>query len=125
MYLYLRGKAQDGIRGDNGMTISGGVKQLRERGCCLESTFPYPGRYVQSIPTGADAEAAKYKLGAAVDVTASGDVYCDVCGSAIDQADEEAMDEDFYDDYYPGDYDMLEDDEQTWIHIGKDGEIDG
>lgn len=74
MYLYLRGKAQDGIRGDNGMTISGGVKQLRERGCCLESTFPYPGRYVQSIPTGADAEAAKYKLGAAVDVTASGDV---------------------------------------------------
>ena len=58
-------------------------------------------------------------------VTASGDVYCDVCGSAIDQADEEAMDEDFYDDYYPGDYDMLEDDEQTWIHIGKDGEIDG
>ena len=53
-------------------------------------------------------------------VTASGDVYCDVCGSEMDQADEEAMDEDFFDDWYPGEYDMLDDDQQEWTYIGDD-----
>lgn len=73
MFLYLRGKAEDGIRGDNGMTISGGVKCLKERGCCTEDTFPYPGRYVESIPSGADEEAALFKLGSSVDVQAQDD----------------------------------------------------
>lgn len=73
LFLYLRGKAQDGIAGDNGMTISGGVKQLATGGCCLEATFPYTGRYSEHVPTGADAEAANYRLGASVDVTAGGD----------------------------------------------------
>lgn len=73
MYLYLRGKAQDQIRGDNGMTISGGIKQMREGGICTEALFPYPGRYLENIPAGADAEAKQYLLGSAIDATADGD----------------------------------------------------
>lgn len=62
MFAYLMGQKEDGIRGDNGATISGVVKSAKRNGICLESTFPYPGRYVSEIPDAAVGEAKDHKI---------------------------------------------------------------
>jgi hypothetical protein len=63
MWFYLRTQQYDGLYGrDNGATIGGGVKTWMNDGDCPELDFPYPGRYLTAIPSGA-AEAAKpYKM---------------------------------------------------------------
>ena len=45
-FSYYTSQKIDGIRGDNGSTISGGCEASRKYGTCLESLAPYTGRYV-------------------------------------------------------------------------------
>lgn len=62
MYAYLTAQMESGISGDQGATISGAMQAAKRRGCCLETTFPYPGRYTPTIPQAAHAEAKDHKL---------------------------------------------------------------
>lgn len=62
MYCYLMGQRESGISGDRGATISGVVASAMKHGAPLESTFPYPGRYVTTIPEAAHNEARGHKL---------------------------------------------------------------
>lgn len=52
MYAYLTSQKIDGLRGDVGSTIDGGAKASQDYGECLESLWPYTGRYggFSSIP---------------------------------------------------------------------------
>lgn len=75
MYAYIRSQLIDNIRGDNGSTIAGGARCAREYGLCLETTWPYTGRYTQDIPDGCDDEAKKYQLRTAVECRTYDDVY--------------------------------------------------
>lgn len=59
---YVGGQQFDGIRGDRGGTLSGGMELVTTKGLCLESTAPYPSRYTPYIPAEAWAEAEKYKI---------------------------------------------------------------
>jgi hypothetical protein len=56
---YYVSQAFDGIRGDNGSTLSAGQKVATQHGMCLESDWPYPDRYNPTKPTGI---AYPYKL---------------------------------------------------------------
>lgn len=47
---YYETQRIDGIRGDRGSTISGGVKLATTTGICEESLWPYPSRYTQARP---------------------------------------------------------------------------
>lgn len=47
---------------DGGALIAGARRAAMDRGCCLESTFPYPSQYSTHTPSGADAEAAQFKI---------------------------------------------------------------
>lgn len=62
MWAYLQSQKVDGIRGDNGSTLSGGSEMAQSLGLCLESLFPYPSRYITTIPAGCAADAATRKL---------------------------------------------------------------
>lgn len=65
-YAYIGTQRIDGITGDSGSTISGGVRLAKERGIPLETVWPYPGRYVATPPGGWDhqyREAAQFKIG--------------------------------------------------------------
>jgi hypothetical protein len=44
MFAYIGSQMEDGIRGDNGSTLSGGTK-LAAKGVCPESVGPYPPSY--------------------------------------------------------------------------------
>lgn len=45
MHAYIETQKIDGIQGDNGSTITGGVKFAKEKGAILESLYPYPNSY--------------------------------------------------------------------------------
>lgn len=64
---YYETQRIDGIRGDSGSTISGGVKLSTGTGICEESLWPYPsGGYSNRRPgdwARITANAAKYKIG--------------------------------------------------------------
>lgn len=63
MYCYLTGQQEAGLFGsDQGCFIDAGVRALKKRGFCLETTFPYPGRYVTSIPQAAFDEGSSHKI---------------------------------------------------------------
>lgn len=49
-YCYRMSQIVDGITGDNGSTLEGGMKVAREYGFALESTIPYPNSYKKDIP---------------------------------------------------------------------------
>ena len=63
-WCYIMSQRMDGIRGDNGSTLSGGQKVAHEYGFALESTVPYPDRYTSTIPNEQKAkeEAKAYKI---------------------------------------------------------------
>lgn len=61
-FAYRVAQQQTGITGDNGATISGAAEAMKRVGCCHESTFPFPGRYVKPIPQAAVAEAGQFKI---------------------------------------------------------------
>ena len=57
-YAYRKSQQEDGIFGDRGSTISGGVAIAKRDGVCLESLCPYPDRYTSSInPKGTASES--------------------------------------------------------------------
>jgi hypothetical protein len=62
MYVYLTSQQADGLVGDVGATIAGGIKAMSERGVPREETFPYPGQYSTHIPPAADAEAREHRI---------------------------------------------------------------
>jgi hypothetical protein len=47
---YYLSQQKDGIRGDMGSTLSGGQYVATQHGLCLESDWPYPGRYNPAMP---------------------------------------------------------------------------
>lgn len=64
-YAYYETQRIDGIRGDNGSTISGGVKLAMSQGVPEESKWPYPSRYNNRRPGFFDdvlENAARYKI---------------------------------------------------------------
>lgn len=74
---YYETQRIDGIRGDRGSTISGGVKLAREVGVCEESLWKYPASYNPARPQNWNAvleNAAKYKIARAVQVKTYEDV---------------------------------------------------
>jgi len=63
MFAYLEAQRYSGFFGrDQGAAIVGMAKAGEGVGIPLETTFPYPSRYMTSIPQGALAEAAQHKL---------------------------------------------------------------
>lgn len=65
MWCYLGSQKIDGLLGrDNGSTIDGGRRLAEEGGVCRLEVFPYPNpvHYSTNIPSGAAADAAKYKI---------------------------------------------------------------
>jgi len=48
---YYLSQRKDGIRGDNGSTLSGGQWVATQHGMCLEEDWPYPARYFPTEPS--------------------------------------------------------------------------
>jgi hypothetical protein len=68
---YYETQRIDGIRGDSGSTISGGIRLATATGVCEEQLWPYPARYNPARPSDYQAvltNAAKYKIGRAVKI---------------------------------------------------------
>ena len=63
-WCYIVTQQHDGIRGDRGSTMMGGVKTASQDGICPELVWPYPQPvyYETRIPEGARDAAIKYKL---------------------------------------------------------------
>lgn len=64
-FLYVRAQREDGIRGDNGSTISGCCKVVTNIGVPLESLWPYPPRYTNQPPrpwAELEREAAAFRI---------------------------------------------------------------
>jgi len=57
MAAYIWSQVEDGLirEGDVGSTLSGGNRTIR-KGICLESVWPYTGRYSSTIPAGAESQ---------------------------------------------------------------------
>lgn len=62
MFVYLIAQDEDGLTGDVGSTIGGGVRAMNRRGVCREETFPYTGQYTRQIPPDAAPEGQQHKL---------------------------------------------------------------
>lgn len=63
MWCYLMAQKYSGhLGGDDGSTCSALIKALMEHGICREEDFPYPKRYVTSIPQAAKTYAARHKF---------------------------------------------------------------
>jgi hypothetical protein len=58
-YAYRESQIIDGIRGDRGSTIAGGVQLARTKGVCTEDLCPYPSRYTSQINPLGTASAAE------------------------------------------------------------------
>ena len=69
---YFATQEIDGIRGDNGSTIAGGVRLATSKGVCLETLWPYPDSYDNRWPVdrkGILENAARYKAGRLTNIT--------------------------------------------------------
>jgi hypothetical protein len=64
---YRFSQIEDGIRGDQGSTLSGGVQAAR-KGICLEKYFPYTETYSSRIPRAAYNNRKDYRLVTAVPI---------------------------------------------------------
>lgn len=78
MFAYLTNQKVDGITGDQGATISGGIKASRQYGNAPDELFPFPGRYVSQIPQECFPAAEKHQLLAHTAITSA-----DECRQAI------------------------------------------
>jgi C1A family cysteine protease len=58
---YRFSQVEDGITGDSGSTLSGGVRAAK-KGICEEKYFPYTETYSRRIPQAAYDNRSKYKL---------------------------------------------------------------
>lgn len=70
---YYRSQAEDGIRGDSGSTLEGGIAMATRDGVCRESVWPYPSRYDATPPSGWKDDAKNYRLGSTVPVKSADD----------------------------------------------------
>lgn len=64
-YMYYATQKEDGISGDRGSTINGGVKVLRQYGIPREEHWPYPSSYDPRPPGGWEQQyqrAAEFKI---------------------------------------------------------------
>lgn len=62
-YQYRKTQQVDGIHGDNGSTIAGGMRVAKTFGGCPLDVVPYPSRYNNyPLPAGADEAAAPNKI---------------------------------------------------------------
>lgn len=69
---YYETQQIDGIQGDNGSTISGGVKLAKTIGVCREELWPYTGQYNNRRPANWDQvvnDAALYRIGTSIRLT--------------------------------------------------------
>ena len=65
-YGYYETQRLDGISGDRGSTIEGGIRLATQYGICEESLWPYSGRYEPQRPKPIEdlrTNAAQYKIG--------------------------------------------------------------
>jgi len=65
-YAYIETQRIDGISGDNGSTISGGIKLATTKGIPREELWKYPGRYDTRRPANwsdIEADAAAFRIG--------------------------------------------------------------
>lgn len=65
-YAYIETQKIDGISGDRGSTISGGIKLATTKGIPQESLWKYPGRYDTRRPanwTEIETDAQQHKIG--------------------------------------------------------------
>jgi C1A family cysteine protease len=61
MYAYLTNQKCCGCFGkDNGATIAGSIQAAAQYGICLDSTFPYTGKYSTKFPANAQTEGQKH-----------------------------------------------------------------
>ena len=82
---YYETQRIDGINGDRGSTISGGVKLAKAVGICREELWKYPGRYNAARPSDWDGvlkDAGKYKIATAIKIT-SYDGYRTFLGAGL------------------------------------------
>lgn len=71
-YGYYETQRLDGISGDRGSTIEGGIRLAKEFGIPEESLWPYTGRYEPQRPKPIEelrANAAQYKIGKSYKLT--------------------------------------------------------
>lgn len=61
-FSYITSQMIDGIVGDRGSTIAGGAEASKKYGDCLESLWPYTGRYDRNIPQACFADALGRRL---------------------------------------------------------------
>ena len=71
---YYETQRIDGIRGDRGSTIQGGVKLLTRDGICTEANWPYPSGYNNRRPAGYES-MPKFKCTSYVHCKTYEDVY--------------------------------------------------
>ncbi len=66
LFVYYNARRYDGIRGDQGSTMTSNLRVLQDLGACTEDTWPYDERSVNRKPSSeAYDEAAYFKLTAA------------------------------------------------------------
>jgi len=61
-FAYVGTQKIDGIRGDQGSTISGGASLAKQYGICPEELYPYPTRYTYTITQDQYDAAKPYRL---------------------------------------------------------------
>lgn len=61
-FAYVGTQKIDGIRGDQGSTISGGAELAKRYGICPEELYPYPRSYTYTISQAQYDAAAPFKL---------------------------------------------------------------
>lgn len=69
-WCYIAAQRATGMNGrDAGATISGMAQAAKDRGVCLESTYPYPSNYIDNLPSNAANEAKEHRIKAYAKMT--------------------------------------------------------
>lgn len=82
---YYETQRIDGIKGDRGSTIAGGVRLAKTIGICREELWPYPSAYNPNRPQNwseIQTDAANYKIGTSINIT-SYDGYRTFLGAGL------------------------------------------
>ena len=80
-FAYLQAQKFGGHFGsDQGASISAGIKAAKQVGCCKETTLPFPGRYVKTIPAAAMTEASQFKFRSHADMRAYDQMFSYIAG---------------------------------------------
>lgn len=66
-FAYIESQKLAGIRGDNGSHVSAAIRVSFDKGCCLESTWPFRGVYDTRVPDGAYEDAKRFRIQSATE----------------------------------------------------------